>query len=377
MSLLHDLLFDYTLRTVVLGAAMLGLTSGSLGAYAVLRRQSLLGDAMSHAALPGIVIAFLLTGSKQPLVLILGAASAGWLASLILMAIVRTSRIKIDTALGLVLSVFFGLGLVLLTIVQRKGSASQAGLDNFLFGQAAALIERDVITMGVLGGIALLVILALWKEFKLLCFDQDFGAILGFKMRALDILLTTLVVIAIVIGLQTVGVVLMSAMIVAPAAAARQWTDRMGLLVLLAALFGAAAGISGAVLSSLTARLPTGPIIVLCATGIVLVSLLVAPGRGIVWDWLRHQRNRRRLRVDTVLSDLYQLALQHDRPTEAAHALRVLRTMGERGGIRHSLAVLTDRGWVEPVGDDRWRLTGTGLLEAEHQHQSAGTGDRS
>jgi manganese/zinc/iron transport system permease protein len=298
LSLLRDLFFDYTLRTVALGAATLGIVSGALGSYAVLRRQSLLGDAISHAALPGIALAFLLTGSKEPLVLMIGAAIAGWLGTLLMMSIVRTTRIKDDSAPGLILSVFFGFGLMLLTFIQRQPDAGQAGLDKFLFGQAAALLQRDVITMAVLGGLALLMMAIFRKEFKLLSFDPDYGASLGFPMRALDILLTTLLVIAIVIGLQTVGVVLMSAMIVAPAAAARQWTDRLGLMVALSALFGAGAGVSGAVISSSVQQLPTGPTIVLCISAIVLVSLLFAPNRGLIWNWARNRRNWRNLRLE-------------------------------------------------------------------------------
>ena len=250
MDLFQQLFTDYTLRTVALGAATLGAVSGALGTYAVLRRQSLLGDAISHAALPGIALAFLLTGSKLPLVLMLGAALAGWLATLLVMAVVSTTRIKYDSALGLMLSVFFGFGLVLLTFIQKLPNANQAGLDTFLFGQAAALVQRDVVTMAGLGGVALLAMGCFWKEFKLLSFDAEFGKSLGFPVRWLDVGLTTLLVIAIVIGLQTVGVVLMSAMIIAPPAAARQWTDRLGLMVMLSMLFGALAGVSGALLSA-------------------------------------------------------------------------------------------------------------------------------
>src|SRR5688572_18085118 len=120
LQLLHNLIFDYTLRTVATGAATLGIVSGALGSYAVLRKQSLLGDAMSHAALPGIALAFLLTGSKAPLVLLLGAVIAGWIGTLLMISIVRMTRIKDDSALGLILSVFFGFGLMLLTFIQRR-----------------------------------------------------------------------------------------------------------------------------------------------------------------------------------------------------------------------------------------------------------------
>ncbi len=364
LDLLRELLFDYTLRTVALGSATLGIVSGALGAYAVLRKQSLLGDAISHAALPGIALAFLLTGSKAPLVLILGAVAAGWVGTLLVMSIVNTSRVKDDSALGIVLSVFFGFGLVLLTFIQRLPNATQAGLDKFLFGQAATLLERDVITMAVLGTLALATMLVFWKEFKLLSFDPEFGASLGFPMRALDVLMITLLVLAIVLGLQTVGVVLMSAMVVAPAAAARQWTDRLGVMVALSALFGALAGVSGAVISSTTTRLPTGPTIVLCISAIVLVSMLLAPNRGLVWRWVRQQRNRQRLRVEAILGDLYMLTSQHDDP-DHGHSIAALRTMSYgRGGVSRTLEELERKGWARQVAPDEWALTPSGLVEA-------------
>jgi manganese/zinc/iron transport system permease protein len=294
-DLLFELFTDYTIRTVALGAAVLGIVSGTLGCYAVLRRQALLGDAMSHAALPGIVLAFILTGGRELPILLLGAAIAGWIAALVLVAIVNHTRVKEDSALGLVLSVFFGFGLVLLSFAQKSPTAAQAGLDTFLFGQAASLVEHDVITMALVGGAALAMVLLFWKEFKLLSFDPDYGATLGFPIRLLDIGLTSLIVVAIVIGLQTVGVVLMSAMLIAPAAAARQWTDRLGLMVVLSGVFGALSGITGAVISATARGLSTGPTIVLVASAIVVISLLAAPNRGLLWNWLRRQHTRRRL----------------------------------------------------------------------------------
>ena len=282
---------------VAIGAALLGAVSGTLGTYAVLRRQSLLGDAISHAALPGIAIAFLLTGSKTPLILVLGAAIAGWLGTLLILSIVRLTRIKYDSALGIILSTFFGFGLVLHTLIQRTGNANQAGLDTFLFGQAATILESDVLTIGILGGIAIVIMLVFWKELKLLVFDEGFAASLGFPIRALDILLTSLLVIAIVLGLQAVGAVLMSAMLVAPAVAARQWTNKLSVMMFLAAGFGALAGVGGTIISSSASRIPTGPTIVLCATVVVGFSIVLAPNRGLLWDWFRHQRNKRNLKI--------------------------------------------------------------------------------
>lgn len=291
-QILHDLIFDYTLRTVALGSATLGLVSGVLGVFAVLRKQSLLGDAISHAALPGVALAFLLTGSKAPLVLVLGAAIAGWIGTLAVITVVRNSRIKQDAALGIVLSVFFGFGMLLLTFIQKLPVASQAGLDKFLFGQAATLLQRDVVTMAVLGAVAVTMVVLLWKEFKLLSFDPEFAASVGYPVRWLEVILTSLIVIAIVVGLQTVGVVLMSAMIVAPAAAARQWTERLDVMIILSGAFGALVGLLGAITSSLIARMPTGPTIVLYMTGIVLLSLLLAPERGILARARRESRQR-------------------------------------------------------------------------------------
>jgi len=361
MNALLEFFTDYTLRTVAGGSALLGLVAGALGAFAVLRRQSLLGDAVSHAALPGIVLAFMITGSKTPLVLVLGAALSGWAASLLVMLVVRSTRIKMDTALGLMLSTFFGLGMVLLSLIQRSAGAGMAGLDRFLFGQAATLVGEDLITMAGLGIGVLFVLVLLWKEFKLLSFDPAFAGALGFPVRTLNIMLTTLLVIAVVTGLQTVGVVLMSAMIVAPAAAARQWTDRLGVLVVLAGLFGAISGFVGAVLSSLVPRLPTGPTIILTITAITLASLLFAPDRGIIATRLRAGRQRQRVESDSILADLYRLAAQHDVPAAAPHEIDVLRAMSSGAEVTNGLAQLATQGLATADPDGRWRLTEPGV----------------
>lgn len=355
---------DYTLRTVMLGAACLGIVSGALGAFATLRRQSLLGDAMSHAALPGVVGAFMLTGQKDPLVLMLGAAVAGIAGVLLMLVTTRYTRIKEDSALGIILSVFFGFGLLLLTWLQRNPDARQAGLDTFLFGQAATLLQRDVLLMAIFGGAALACVGLYWKEFKLLSFDPDFGASLGFPMQRLEVLLTVLLVIAIVIGLQAVGVVLMSAMVVAPAAAARQWTNRLGAMVGLAALFGATAGISGTLISSSARGLATGPVIVVCASVIVLVSLLAAPGRGLIERRLAQIRRRRRFQAEQILENLYRLAMQHQDPTHP-HSARVLQVMGARPReVEAGLRALAAQGLVRVVDNEEWALTDAGLAAA-------------
>lgn len=364
-ELIDLLLFDYTLRTVALGAAALGAAAGALGCFTLLRRQSLLGDAVAHAALPGIGLAFLLTGSRATPLLLFGAAIAGWIGTLIVLGIVRNSRIPQDSALGIVLSVFFGLGLVILTFVQRLPTAAQAGLDTFLFGQAATLLVRDVVLIASVGAAALLVMALFWKQFKLLSFDPEFGASIGLPVVRVDILLTSLLVVTIVIGLQTAGVVLMSALVVAPAAAARQWTDSLGIMVLLAAVIGAGSGAGGAVASTLGGGIPTGPMIVLLATVAVVFSLLVAPGRGMISALLREFGTRRRVMADAVLADLYALAAQHGEASQRAHSTAALRAMqSRRGNVERSLRALEARGWAHEAGPGAWLLTPEGIERA-------------
>ena len=292
METLILLFTDYTFQTVALGSALLGIISGVLGSFAVLRRQSLLGDGVSHAALPGVVIAFLLTGSKDTEVLLFGALLTGLSATLIIMSIVRYSRIKFDSALALMMSVFFGLGLVLLTYSQRLPNAHQAGLKRFIYGQASTLLQRDVVMMAICGVILLAIVILFWKEFKLYSFNPEFAETIGFSGKTLNLLLSLLIVFAIIIGLQTVGVVLMSAMLIAPAVAARQWSNRLWLIVLLAAIFGAVSGVIGTLLSSAFTKLPTGPVIVVCITVITIFSLLFAPNRGIIHRLYQRYKNR-------------------------------------------------------------------------------------
>ncbi|MCT4566467.1 MAG: metal ABC transporter permease [Maledivibacter sp.] len=278
---------DYTLRIVALGSAILSIISGALGTYAVLRKQSLLGDAVSHAAFPGICLVFLLTGLKRTEPLLLGALIAGWLAAILIRACVNNTRIKLDSALGVTLSSFFGVGLIIITYIQKIPNSNQAGLDKFIFGQASTLLIKDIKIMTILGVVALLIVIIFWKEFKLFCFDKEFGNTMGFSIKILDILLTTTIVIAIVIGLQTVGVILMSVMLIAPAIAARQWTDRLWLMMIIASIFGALSGVTGTVISSLVRNIPTGPMIVIVISLITFISILLAPKNGLVWKIIK------------------------------------------------------------------------------------------
>lgn len=365
MNNLYIFLSDYTLQLVALGSALLGAISGIVGSFAVLKKQSLLGDAVSHAALPGIAIVFIITQSKHTEMLLLGALITGLLATLLVYLVDRYSRIKFDSALALVLSVFFGFGLVLLTLIQKMPNANQAGLDKFIFGQASTLLRRDLNTIFIAGIIIIVLIILFWKELKLSTFDPIFAESVGFSVKKLNFLLSALIVTAIIIGLQTVGVILMSAMLVAPGAAARQWTDKLSIMTILAAIFGAISGIVGTLISSSIKNMPTGPSIVLVVSLIVLISLTLAPNRGLVWQYIREVKNRKNIKEDKVLLNLYYLAMNHDN-LKHAHSLSTIKPIQTKAGKKteHLVAALRkleDKGFVEEAYFATWAITPAGI----------------
>ncbi|WMT86121.1 metal ABC transporter permease [Pelagibacterium sp. 26DY04] len=365
---MFSLLADYTIQNVMIGAALLGIVSGVLGSFAVLRKQSLLGDTLSHAALPGICIGFLVAGTRSLPAILIGALLTGALAALIVLALTRSTRLKTDASLGIALSIFFALGIVLLTFIQNAGSAAQGGLESFLFGQAAAILRSDLYVMGAIALLALALVLLFWKEFKLVTFDPAYARTLGLPVLALEAALTTMIALAVVVGLQMVGVVLMAAMIIAPAVAARQWTDRLGVMVGLAALFGMASGLFGALVSATGRGLATGPLIVLAISAIVALSLLFAPGRGLIFAAIRQRENSRQLRSRRVLSTLYRLAAEHSDPAYPAEQRMLDAYHG--AGTASALKRLEDRGLVtgtrhHPEPTPHWVLTPKGIAEAE------------
>ena len=300
-------LSDVNVRYVALGSLLLGATAGAIGCFALLRKRALLGDALAHAALPGVVIGFVLSGGKAPLVLLIAAMATAWIGALSVSYIARKSKIKEDTATAIVLSVFFAIGVVGLTLVQKSGAAAQSGLANFLFGHAASMLRGDVIRFSLLALASLIILAAFYKEFKLLAFDAEFSRAVGLRTHTLDLILTTLIVVAVVVGLQAVGVVLMAALLITPAAAARLWTDRLSRMLILSASFGAVSGICGAYLSFAVPRMPTGPWVVLAATTIFVVSLLFAPRRGIVARLTEFLRLRRQTLEENILKTFFVL----------------------------------------------------------------------
>lgn len=355
---------DYTLRTITLGTAILGGVTGMLGSFAVLRKQSLLGDAISHAALPGIALSFLITGSKDTHILLIGALISGLLGTFWIRGITTKTHLKSDTALGLILSVFFGFGMLLLTFIQKQPNANQAGLDKYLFGQAATLVESDVWLMSIVTGLCLIVLLLFWKEFKILLFDKDYAHTLGFNTKLIDVLITSFIVLAIVLGLQTVGVVLMSAMLLAPAAAARQWTNSLGLMIFLAAILGASAGVFGTAISSTQNNLSTGPVIVLVASVFVLFSFIFSPKRGLLFKQIRLIKNRDDLELQKTLAFMYHIVEDHE-DISHPHAIKILNNL--RGYSRKALRKLINKKYVEVHGE-MWSLTPKGVEAATNMY---------
>lgn len=354
------LIYDYTLRNVALGAALLGILSGVIGSYAVLKKQSLIGGALSHSTLPGIVLAFLILGTKDSAVLLLGAGFAALIANLSLSGIIKKTKLKNDAALGIVLSVFFGFGIVLLTFAQNIADSRQAGLDTFIFGQAATIIYKDVLIMAAATAVLISIIIIFWKEFKILVFDPEYTYTLGFHVKVLNFILSTLIVITIVLGLQIVGVILMSSLVVAPAVAARQYTDKLSLMVIISGFFGAFAGVSGAVASSMTDNLPTGPVIIIIITGIVFLSLLFAPKRGLIWNKLKKTKHENIIKEDFLLIEMYKIYHNHGfdnkpRSTEIFNAFKNITS-----NINENLKKLENDGFID-LYNNKWTLTPKGI----------------
>jgi len=292
MSLLHILLSSNT-QWVLFSTLLLGSASGMMGCLAYWKRQSLMSDALSHAALPGIVITFMLIGHKHLLLLILGAAVSALLGALLIQWVTLASRIKEDAAMGIVLSVFFGLGIMLLTIVNRTVSGNQGGLDSFIFGQAATMVRHDVQMMLLLTLVVIAIVVTLFKEWKLFLFDPDFARGIGMPLVPMNILYTFALVLTIVMGIQAVGVILMSALLIIPAVSARYWTRSFGRMIILSSVFGGLSGAVGTIISALGKGWPTGPFIVIVAVGLFVISILFGTQKGWLIQRLELRENRK------------------------------------------------------------------------------------
>ncbi|WP_230199398.1 metal ABC transporter permease [Bacillus ndiopicus] len=275
---------------VLTGTMLLGIAAGITGTFSFLQKQSLVGDAAAHATLPGIALAFLLTGQKELPVLMIGAALTSALSIYCIQWIVTYSKLKADAAIGLVLAVFFGVGIVLLTIVNRSPLGNQSGLNDFIFGKAATMTKSDLTWLLMSAIIIIAVSLLMYKEWKLIIFDPVYAKGIGLPVGALKACLTALIVMTIVTGIQAVGVILISALLIIPAASAKLWTKRLNTMLLFSAITGGLAGVAGTFISSLRVGLSTGPIIVLCASSIFFVSYLFSPKSGQLSKYIRKNK---------------------------------------------------------------------------------------
>lgn len=306
------LLQDYNTRVVLFGATVLGLASGVTASFTLLRKRALTGDALSHASLPGVGLAFLLAPAmgaspKSLTVLLTGAAISGMIGAATILFIRRLPRLKEDAALGIVLSVFFGAGVAILTVVQRTAEGHAAGLDSFIYGQTAAMTSGDAIVIAVTGLLTIAVLLAARRPLTLLCFDEGFATCRGYSTFLLDLLLMACVVLITMIGLRAVGLILMIALLIIPAAAARFWTESLPRMIVIAALIGGCSGFTGALISALAPGYPSGPVIVLVCGLLFFLSFLGGTSRGVLIRSVRRRRLNDSIDREHLLRGIWEL----------------------------------------------------------------------
>lgn len=287
----------YNATLVTIGAALLGLAAGATGTFLFLGKRALVSDAISHATLPGVALAFMamvaLGGDGRALPgLLLGSAISSAVGLLCVSALTNRTRLSEDAAIGAVLSVFFGLGVVLLTVIQSMSAGRQAGLEGFLLGSTAGMLWSDALVIAGGGAIVLLLAMLLRRPMTIVAFDPEFAAGAGMNVRRIELAMMGLALAITVVGLKIVGLILIVALLIIPPAAARFWTDRASGVIALAGVIGAVSGYGGAAISATAPGLPTGPVIVLVAAGVFTLSLFAAPRRGVMAVALRRHKVR-------------------------------------------------------------------------------------
>lgn len=366
------LLRQYNTRVVVIGTTLLGLAAGTIGAFMLLRKRSLMGDALSHATLPGIGLAFIFsaaaggTGKSLPL-LLLGATVTGVLGVLAVLGIRHFSRLKEDAALGIVLSVFFGAGVAVLGVVQKMGTGSAAGLESFIYGKTASMLSSDAWMIAIAAAGVAVVCALLFKEFTLLCFDSAYAKSEGWPVFLLDLIMMALVVAVTVIGLQAVGLILVIALLIIPAAAARFWTERLVQMVVISALIGAWAGSIGAAVSALQPGLPAGAIIVVVAAMMFLLSMFLGAARGVLPRWVQQMKLGRTVGRQNLLRAIFEWSERSGKDARL-EGPRIKDLLPERAWsaaeLKRNLSRAERDGIVYEVADGSWRMTETGWGDA-------------
>lgn len=339
--------------------------SAVVGCFTFLRKRALIGDAVAHSVLPGVCLSFLLTGEKNPFILLIGAFITGGLSIFLVEYITTKTKLKEDSAIGIVLSVFFGIGILLLTAIQHGGNANQSGLDSFLFGKAASILPEDLYSFGLVGIILLIGVFFFFKEFTLISFDRNFAEAIGLPVKILEFMLTSITVLAVVTGIQAVGVVLMAAMLITPAAAARYWTHNLTIMMLVAAMMGAVSGIFGAYISYLAPSMPTGPWIVMVISMIAIVSFAFAPVKGVFARLRKQIKNQKQITDENILKLFFQLG-EKDQDFFTARSITSLleRRSMRKDLLKNGLARLTDQGFLSKT-KDHWKFTEAGKVKGQ------------
>ena len=335
---------------VVFGSVLIAYSAALTGCFLFLRKEALVGDAIAHSVLPGICIAFLLFHSKHPAVLLIGAILSAWLSIGLLHLIENKTKLKSDTAIGLVLSWFFGIGIMLLTYIQKTGQAGQSGLNKFLFGKASSLVLSDLWVFGGVSLCVILTIIVLYKPLKIIAFDRDFGLGKGLNVGLYEFILATLAVVSVATGIQAVGVVLMAAMLITPAAAARFWTHNLKKMLWLSGFFGAVSGVVGAYISYVAPRMPTGPWIVIIISLIAIFSFLFGTKKGFLVKKRNQLKIKKNILLENILKAFYHLGEETGNFRQAYSVDELLnKRFFSRSNLQRGIQKLLKRGYLHKI----------------------------
>lgn len=300
-------LSDPNVVWVLVGSILLGISASVIGSFAFLRKRALMGDALAHAALPGVMTAFILFQSNDPIIMFFGAVVSSFFGLFLMDWLPKNTKIKPDAAMAITLSFSFALGIMQLSYIQGLEVAGKSGLDNMLFGQAAAMLPRDIYLLSTVAIIILLTVAIFFQKFRLIAFNRPYAKTIGVNIVFYEILLAMLIVLSVVIGLQIVGVVLMAAVLLTPIAAAKFWSQKLSVMLVIAGSIGGVSGLLSANISYMAPAMPSGPWMVVVLSMIFFISFLFAPQRGIVSGWRRLRKFRHKVREENILRTLYVL----------------------------------------------------------------------
>ncbi len=355
---------DANINSVLLGTILLGFTCGIVGVLVVLNKKALIVDAISHSILPGICIGFMLSGVKNPIYLILGGMIAGGISVFLIDWITTVSRIKKDASIAVVLSFMFSIGVILLSVIQDSGNSNQSGLSDFLFGKAATIVKNDLYVFSFMSFLVITIIPVFYRHFKIALFDPNFAHTIGLKKEHIQILISTLIIISTAIGIQTVGIVLMSALIITPASSAFFWTNSFRNSIFISGIFAVISSIVGVFISYLSPLMPTGPWIIVALSAIAFFSAFFSP-KGMITKRIKVIKNKKKMISDNVLKYLYRIGENDNTTTRGRtfNEIKNFRTIYSKE-LKTGLKILNKNNLVIKAGD-LWMLSEKGTTEAK------------